>query len=282
METLVGILSKIKKSACQRLGRLDRRTIYLLFEKENERRIEYYMRSLKSICNLNVALFTLFFLSSLTIVNGQSTLFNIPSTDIVPEKKVYLEFDFLAHFEGYNNGGFQSYVPRAVVGLGKKVEIGVNVAYTKSAVPNSIEIQPNIKYQAYQNEKYGVAVSTGVILYAPITRRAGTNTFGLVYSNVSKQFKGTYGPRITGGGYGLINRASGTGNKAGVLIGLEQPVSTKVKFVTDWFSGKNRFGYATPGLAITTGKTSAFYAGYSIGNSGRKNNALFVYWGITF
>ena len=240
------------------------------------------MRSLKSICKLNVALFMLFFFNSLVIVPAQSTLFNIPSTDIVPEKKVYLELDFLGHFESYKNSGFQSYIPRAVVGLGKKVEVGVNVAYTKSAVPNSIEVQPNIKYQAYQNEKLGVAVSTGVILYAPITRRAGTNTFGLIYGNVSKQFKGSYGPRITGGGYGLVNRASGNGGKAGVLVGLEQPLTTKVKFVTDWFSGKNRFGYVTPGLAFTTGKTSAFYAGYSIGNSGRKNNALFVYWGITF
>jgi len=47
-------------------------------------------------------------------------------------------------------------------------------------------------------------------------------------------------------------------------------------------SGRNRFGYLTPGFAFTVSKTSALYAGYSIGNFGRKNNALFVYYGITF
>ena len=104
----------------------------------------------------------------------------------------------------------------------------------------------------------------------------------MVYGNVSKQFKGNYGPRLTGGGYGLVNRANGTGDKSGVMVGFEQPISRKVRFVADWFSGKNRFGYGTPGLSITTGKQSTLYAGYSIGNSGRKNNSLFVYWGITF
>jgi hypothetical protein len=127
-----------------------------------------------------------------------------------------------------------------------------------------------------------VAVSTGAILYAPITQRAGTNTFAMLYSNVSKQVKGKYGPRITGGAYGLVNRVSGTGEKAGAMIGYEQPVTPKVKFVADWYSGKNRFGYATPGISITTSNSSALYVGYSIGNSGRKNNALFAYWGITF
>jgi hypothetical protein len=239
------------------------------------------MRYLKSIVQWNITLFLLIFLINLPSVKAQSTLFNIPSTDVVPQKKVYLEFDFLAHLESYRKGGFQAYIPRAVVGLGRKTEIGVNVAYTRSATPNSVEIQPNIKYQAYQSEKYGVAVSTGAILYAPVTRRAGTNTFGLLYGNVSKQFKGNYGARLTGGGYGLVNRASGTGDKGGAIIGYEQPITRKIKFVADWFSGKNRFGYATPGLAIVTGKTSALYAGYSIGNSGRKNNALFIYWGIT-
>src|SRR5215203_2619403 len=235
------------------------------------------MRYLKSTIWLNLALFMSVFLGSLQGVDAQSTLFNIPSTDVVPEKKVYLEFDFLSHLESYENGGFQAYIPGAVVGLGKKVEVGVNVAFTRSGVPNPVEIQPNIKYQPYQNEKYGAAVSTGVILYAPITRRAGTNTFAMVYGNVSKQFKGGSAPRITGGGYGLINRASGAGDKGGVMVGFEQPITRKVKFVADWFSGKNRFGYGTPGLAITTSKTSALYAGYSIGNSGRKNNSLFIY-----
>jgi hypothetical protein len=49
---------------------------------------------------------------------AQSTLFNIPSTDVVAKKKVYLEFDFISHLEDHRDGGFQAYVPRAVIGVG--------------------------------------------------------------------------------------------------------------------------------------------------------------------
>jgi hypothetical protein len=240
------------------------------------------MSFLNSIFISQILLLAIIFLAQTLPIFAQSTLFNIPSTDVLPKKKIYLEFDFVSHLESYKKGGFQSYIPRAVVGLGKKIEVGVNVGFTRSSVPNSIEVQPNIKYQLYSGEKNGVAATAGTVLYAPITRRAGTNTFAMVYSNVSKQVPGKYGPRFTGGVYGLVNRIKGTGARGGVMVGYEQPITSKVKFVSDWFSGNNRFGYVTPGIAVTTGKTSALYAGYSIGNEGRKNNALFIYYGITF
>ena len=66
------------------------------------------------------------------------------------------------------------------------------------------------------------------------------------------------------------------------MIGYEQPLAKKVNFVADWFSGDNGFGYATPGFSFSLPKNSLFNAGYSFGNFGRKNNALFVYYGITF
>ena len=80
----------------------------------------------------------------------------------------------------------------------------------------------------------------------------------------------------------MVGRADGSGTEGGAIVGYEQPLSKRVNFVADWFSGKNRFGYVTPGFSVVVTKSSALYAGYSIGNFGRKNNALFVYYGITF
>ena len=217
------------------------------------------------------------------IVNAQSTLFNIPSTDVVAKKKTYVEFDFVSHLEAHKDGGFQGYVPRVVFGVGKHVEIGTNVAFADTLAPDQpVELQPNIKYQFYSNEKNGVAAAAGGMLYTPIAHRAGVDTFGMLYSTVSKKWHGNYGPRLTGGGYGLVARADGTGNKGGAIAGYEQPIQRKVSFVMDWLSGRNRFGYVTPGFAFAVSKASALYAGYSIGNFGRKNNALFIYYGITF
>jgi len=243
----------------------------------------YVMLFVKSIVT-GVFVFALLLSASSNRVAGQSTLFNIPSTDVVAKKKVYLEFDFLSHLESHDKGGFQAYIPRAVVGIGKGTEIGVNAAFVDALAPDQpVELQPNLKHQFYQNEGNGVTVAAGGILYLPVANRTGTDTFGMIYTVVSKQVKASHGPRITGGAYGLVGRVSGSGTSGGAIVGYEQPLAPgKVSFVADWFSGKNRFGYVTPGLSFTVSKTSLLYAGYSVGNQGRKNNALFVYYGITF
>lgn len=227
-------------------------------------------------------LLAVFSLSSQTAV-AQSTIATVPSTDVVSEKSIYLEFDFTSHFANQRDGGFKSYTPRAVVGIGHNVEVGANVIYTNGfGVAQPLEIQPNVKWRFYQNESTGIAANVGAIVYAPITHRAGTDTFVLVYTIVSKKVSGRYGPRVTGGGYALVARAEGTGSRAGAIVGYEQPLAHRVSFVADWFSGKNRFGYVTPGFSFATTQHSNLYTGYSIGNQGRRNNALFAYYGITF
>src|SRR6267142_3084321 len=214
---------------------------------------------------------------------AQSTIFNIPSTDVVAPKKVYLEFDFISHFTSHADGGFQIYAPRVVVGVAKKVEAGINVSVVDAFAPNQpVYISPNVKVQLYNNESNGVAVAAGGLLYTPVAHRAGADTYGFLYSVVSKKVKSDYGPRITGGAYGLPGLSDGLGTNGGAIVGYEQPVSKRVSFVADWFSGKNAFGYVTPGFSITLPKSSLFNVGYSIGNHGRGNNALFVYYGITF
>jgi len=214
---------------------------------------------------------------------GQSTLFNVPSTDVVAKKKVYLEFDFLSHFDSHADGGFQIYAPRAVFGIGKGVEVGVNVTAVDTFSPDQpVYISPNVKWQFYNNEENGVAISAGGLLYTPVAHRAGADTYGFVYSVVSKKVSSDYGPRFTGGGYALPGLASGAGTQGGAIVGYEQPLAKRVTFVTDWFSGKNAFGYVTPGFSFTLPKSSLLNVGYSFGNRGPGNNALFVYYGITF
>lgn len=215
--------------------------------------------------------------------SAQSTLFNVPSTDVVARKKVYLEFDFLSHFGRHADGGFQIYVPRAVVGVAKGVEVGVNVSAVDAFAPDQpVYVSPNVKWQVYNNETNGVAVSVGGLLYTPIAHRAGADTYGFVYSVVSKKLKSNYGPRLTGGGYALPGLANGLGTKGGAILGYEQPLAKRVTFVADWFSGRNAFGYVTPGFSITLPKNGLVNIGYSIGNHGLGNNALFVYYGVTF
>jgi hypothetical protein len=221
------------------------------------------------------------------IVNAQSTIFNIPSTDVVAKDKVYFEFDFLSHLDSHANGGFQTYVPRVVVGVAKGLEAGVNIAVTDVGAPKLVEAQPNIKWQFYSNEKNGISATAGGLLYMPAKEKAAfaKDDFGFIYGNVSKKLKSLKGARFTGGGYGLVGRQSGLGTRGGAMAGYEQPLASKASFVMDWFSGKNRFGFLTPGFSFAVSKSSLFNVGYSINNwhnGGGKFNALFLYYGITF
>ena len=240
----------------------------------------------KSISGVLGALFIIVVLCD-SKCRAQSTIFNIPSTDVVSPKKVYFEFDFLSHLDSHANGGFQSYVPRAVVGVAKGVEAGVNVAVTDIGGPKLVEVQPNVKWQFYSSEKSGVTATVGGIAYFPAKERAafGNDNFGFLYSNVSKKLKSMKGARFTGGGYGLVGRGAGFGTRGGAMAGYEQPVAKKVSLVMDWFSGKNRFGLLTPGFSFTLPKNGLFNVGYSVNNwhnGGGKFNALFLYYGVTF
>jgi hypothetical protein len=217
---------------------------------------------------------------------AQSTIFNIPTTDTVSPKKGYFEFDYLVQAPPPDTGQFQIFVPRIVVGVGPMVEVGVNLANTTYADGGDTisQIQPNIKFKFYANDDAGVAAAAGVIFYTPVNHRDDNDSFGLVYGNVSKKVKsGNYGPRFTAGIYGSVDY--GDDEQVGALLGYEQPVGGPVSVVADWFSGKNFWGYFTPGLSIVLPHSGLLNIGYSLGNDsydGNKNRALFVYYGITF
>ncbi len=240
------------------------------------------MKRPKSTVNYLAPFFLFLCLSSANVI-AQSTLMSVPSTDVVPAKKIYLEMDFITNYASQRENSFQSYIPRAVVGVARNVEVGANVSYTH--VPGGgepIEVQPNIKWQFYSNEANGTAGAVGCILYAPVTHRAGTDTFGMCYTVFSKRLKGFNRPRFTGGTYALVDRRDGEGTRVGAIAGFEQPLTKRIGFTVDWFSGNNRFGYVSPGFSFATSTNSALYTGYSIANHGRGNNALFAYYGIQF
>jgi hypothetical protein len=213
---------------------------------------------------------------------AQSTIFNVPSSDVQAPRKVYLEADFITHFASYKDGGFQTYGPRVVVGLPGHTEVGVNVFYTRSSDPEPVNVQPNFKWQFYSNEKIGVALAVGALASFPATHRRGNRATGMVYVVGSKAFQGTYGPKFTLGGYRLIGPFDPDTDRTGMIAAYEQPVTKRFSFVSDWFSGNNDIGYVTAGTGITLSPKNNIYAGYSFGNKGRGNNSLGVYYGHSF
>jgi len=231
---------------------------------------------------IKFALLSACFLSGFSSAAAQSTIFNVPSTDVQDPGKAYLEADFIMHYASYRDGGYQTYGPRVVVGLPGHTEVGVNVFYTRARPGEPIDLQPNFKWQFYNNEKLGLVLATGVVISTPITRRSSGSTTAEVYVVGSKTFTAFRGPRVTFGGYRLVGSFDEGTDKSGIILGYEQPITRKVSFVTDWSSGNNDYGYVVAGTGITLSPKSSLYAGYNFGNQGRGNNSLGVFYGYSF
>ncbi|HXT62150.1 MAG TPA: hypothetical protein VN696_03860 [Pyrinomonadaceae bacterium] len=215
---------------------------------------------------------------------AQSSIMNAPSSDVVAPKRVYVEMDFITNYAWQRDDArFANYLPRAVVGIGHKIEVGANVSYTHTPAGGApIEVQPNVKWQFYRNEGKGVAAAVGCLWFVPLTHRAGTDTFGQCYSVVSKRFQGDHGPKFTGGGYGLVGASDNAGTKTGAIAAWEQPLADRFSFIVDWQSGQNRMGYLSPALNVTLPHNGSLSGGYAIANKGHHNNSLFIYFGQQF
>jgi hypothetical protein len=230
--------------------------------------------------------------------SAQSTIFNIPSTDTVDKGKGYFEFDSLPQAPTPGAGSIVVSNPRFLTGLPHDVEVGVNfpIYHVSDVSPSNFAYaQPNVKWKFAKNDDQGLAAAAGVVANIPMNNTDGQLSWAYVYANFSKKVKsGNYGPRFTIGPYGVIAKEDDpvkvgfVGTRGGVLAGYEQPLSGKISFVADWFSGKNTIGYFTPGISITLPHNGLFNAGYSFGNdswensNATKNRYVFVYYGITF
>jgi hypothetical protein len=218
-------------------------------------------------------------------VRAQQTIFNVPSTDVLPKGKVYFELD--VPFKPNNDpnnlvGHFSSFVPRIVVGAGSRIEVGLNVTGNIQPGADATTLVPAVKYKAYDGADNGWAIVAGDHLYVPVRNKA-YNLGNYVYLEASKTFKTN--TRITFGGYHFSdNVVAPNAQRAGGQFGFEQTVNSKFSVVADWYTGKHAAGYFTPGITFKPHPKVTGYFGYSIGNTGasRGNHYFLAEIGINF
>ncbi len=229
--------------------------------------------------NLNLSIpsvFLILFCFAMPTIFAQSA-----GTDTLEAGRTYYEANFWTATQSHRNGGEQIYGGRFAYGLSKKIEVGLGGSFSNPNDPEyPPEIQPSIKYKFYENEKYGVTAAGGAIAYIPVAKLAGTDGFVMIYSNVSKDVKKLNDARFTVGGYALIGRNKDFGSRKGLNLVYEQSISEKVSFSMQWVTGKNRFGYATPGLNLAVTKNSILFVGYSVGNYDYDNHGPYISYSI--
>lgn len=213
---------------------------------------------------------------------SQTTIFNIPTADSLQSGSVNIEADYLAKPVKYSKGGFQTFGYRIAYGLTNRTEIGSNFYFTWDGTSSVADVEFSIKRKFYQSERLGLTVAGGAVAFVPLRDRVGDKTNLMLYGNAAKSIKSLNGATVTSGVYHIFGGTKDFGTRTGLMVGLIQPLKGRFSFVGDWFSGNNRFGYASAGVNIAVTKRQYFLGGYSFGNSGRGNNMLAAYYGITF
>ena len=229
---------------------------------------------------LHVAVITLFLLllcGAHSNARAQQTVFNVPTTDVLPAAKVYFELDVsVKPNDAVALIHFSSFVPRIVVGMGGNVEIGLNVLGNIQPGPDSTTLAPAIKWRFYNGGDNGWMIAAGSHLYVPVRNKA-YNAGNYSYVMTQKSF--TSGTRVGFGGYFYSRNVVAPGAiRTGGQFTFEQPVTEKLNVNADWFTGKHANGYLTTGAAYKWTDKLTGVAAYSIGNANARRGNHFIYF----
>ena len=194
--------------------------------------------------------------------NGQQTIFNVPTPDVLDRGKVYVELDAsLKANDADALGKFSSFVPRIVVGVGKKIEVGLNLTGNIQPGADSTTVVPTIKWKFYERET--LSLFAGTHIYIPVRHRSyniGCYSYAAVSRSIGKS-------RLTAGGFiASKNVFAPHASRGGGQFGFEHAVNRHVTFAADWITGRHASGYFTPGVIYKPHAKVTTYLSYSIGN----------------
>jgi len=214
------------------------------------------------------------------VTYSQLTIFNVPTTDVLDKGKVYLELD--AAFKVDNDDAlrkFSSFVPRAVVGVGGGVEVGLNLTGNIQPGADATTLVPTVKWKFYQNEKKDFALIAGNNFYIPVRNRAynfGTYTYIAGSKTINKT-------RLTAGGFiASKNVFAPNASRGGGQFGIEQAINDKFSLAADWITGRHASGYFTPGVIYKPHPKVTTYWSYSIGNADAAKGNHFFLWELGY
>jgi len=204
------------------------------------------------------------FLLCTTSVLAQETVFNVPSGDVLDRGKVYGEFDVTYR----HSQDLATFTPRLVVGIGKSVEAGFNIAGLSTSDKQQTTLSPTVKWKPYDGGKNGWAFLIGDDVFVPVQNRT-YDAGNYFYAEFTKHWK--TGTRITFGAYHFTRDVVARAQRAGGQFAFEQTLNKRLTFATDWYTGGHTSGYVTPGVVFKITSKLTFYGTYQIGNRGASN-----------
>ena len=212
---------------------------------------------------------------------AQQTVFNVPTTDVLDRGKAYVELDISAKpNDSPALNKFSSFVPRIVVGIGSKIEIGLNIIGNIQPGPDATTLVPAIKVKVYDGRDNGWAMVLGNHVYIPVRNRsydAADHAYVITQKTFSTKTRIGFGAGIFTKNVVAPNASRGAG-----MFTFEQPITRKLNWNADWFTGKHANGYFTTGAAYKLTNKLTGVAAYSLGNANAANGNHFFYFELGY
>ena len=220
-------------------------------------------------------LLLLLFLFPVCNAYGQETVFDVPSADVLGKGKVYGELDGTVRAAD----PLATFTPRVVVGVGYRIEAGINFNGLSAPTLDQLDISPTVKWRLWQGKTSGWSFYVGDDLFFPVRNRTyeAGNYF---YASFAKEWK--HGTRIGIGGYDFTRNVVASANRAGGQFTFEQRVSNRLTLAAEWYTGNIAVGYVNPGAIIKLNSKLTLYAAYQIGNSGVSTGNHQFLWEIGY
>ena len=210
-----------------------------------------------------------------TSARGQETVFDVPSADILARGKVYGELDGTLR----PADGLAAFTPRVVVGIGRRIEVGLNFNGLSEPATGEWTLSPTAKWRLWSKDEAGWTFYVGDDVFFPVRQRS-YNAGNYFYASFSKQWK--EGTRIGFGGYDFTKNVVAEANRAGGQFTFEQTVNKRLTLAAEWYTGNHADGYVNPGAIVKVTSKLTLYLAYQIGNAGVTSGNHQFLWEIGY
>jgi hypothetical protein len=206
---------------------------------------------------------------------GQETVFDVPSPDILDKGKVYGELDGTAR----PVDPVYTFEPRVVVGLGQRIEVGLNFIGLSEPSSGQVIFAPTVKWRPWDGGKSGWSFFLGDDVFFP-ARKEDYSAGNYFYAEFAKVFGG--GTRIGFGGYEFTKDVVAPAQRAGGQFTFEQPINKRLTVAAEWYTGNQAVGYVNSGVVVKATSKVTLYGCYQIGNAGVTNGNHQFLWEVGY
>jgi hypothetical protein len=199
---------------------------------------------------------------------AQQTIFNVPSADVTPKGRLFVQHE--SQFKPVGKDTFLSNTEYGAVGIGHNTELDVTVYNVNAPASRAVAVGAGFK-SAIPFTLPGVSPerelkwTVGTQFPVAVQGRGGVGNW--TYSHVSTRLP-RLNTRLTAG-VSVGTRQIFGRNAVAFIGGVEQPVGKKVTVVADWFSGTHSLGLLIVGGSVALPHDTTLYMGYQLPNTER-------------